>query len=303
MDNQANIAIPVIFDHQGLNLSGDLFKRIYGVSIRFNKDNTEEQSITFEAKIIRKYSHKDNSWNVQIDKKELRINDEVPYMASDEIAYKCWRVFYPLDLNISNNWSQKTITNTEELNKRWVALKKEFDQEYIDEEVSRWYINEFDKSIKNPFLLQTLVDQDIFLAFFFAPLYQVYTPFTLSAKVKMGIPIVPKIMPIQFDVEQYVLEHYSSFNSITIKQKGMINDGRCVNDIVNRRIFPQNEEGEVAEGAYSTQYELDKDTKAIQSIIGDCSIKLPNDEGRSIHIEAYYLSEKDHELVNEKTKK
>jgi hypothetical protein len=301
MDNQSNNAIPVVFDNLSLNLSSELFKRIYGVSILFKKDNTEDHGITYEIKIVRKYSHNDNSWDFQIDKKELRINNEAPNLASDEIAQKCWRVFYPLDIKVNDNWIHKTIVNIEELNKRWVALKKEFEEDYIDE-VSKWYISEFDKSIKNPLLLQTLIDQDIFLAFYFAPLYRGYTPYALSAKVNVRIPIVPKTKAVFYELEQNVLEHYSYFNSISIKQKGKVNDERSAEEIVNRKGFAQNE-GEPAKGDYSAQYELDKDTKTIQSIIADCSIRLPYNEGRSVHLEAYYLSERDHELINEKIKK
>ncbi len=307
MSNPIYTDIPVEFDKQCILSfpSGELLKRIFGVSIRIRKEACEEQNLTYETKIERHYSFEDTAWHFLIDKKELRINHQVPNLAADELAEKCWKIFYPLEILVDSNWKEKTIGNEEEIAERWEVLKKELDEQYIDE-VSAWYISEFDKNVRNPILLKTIIDQDIFLSFYFSPLYRKYKPFVFSADEIVFIPIVPKTKSIQYNITQAVSEFYTTYNSINIKQKGMANDERSGEEIAMRRNFSFKQEGEAIElayGEYTAEYDLDKETKNIQSIIGDCTLQLPHDESRSIHIEAYYLREKDHELVNEKVKK
>jgi len=271
-----------------LKLDFNKFNKHYGINLKIKQDQKEEQNLSFEFKIKSKIVTKNTSI-LNIDRINLKINDEKPNHSTDELAYKCGKVIYPIEVLVTNNFELLKVLNHEAILTKWIKTKKEILKEDTNKSII-WYIEQMEKSIIEKELIIKTLKKDYFLAALFAPIYTDYAPLYNFTDVSVKVPLIPFTKSINFSVKQKVKKVYTTYNTITVEQKGEIDDGRSAYEIVTHKEFGINN-GEKAKGDINVTYQIEKESKVINSIIGNYSINLPYNESRFVELRAFDIKE------------
>lgn len=285
----------VLDDENRLSLSFDDFNRHYGVTLKIRQEKKEDQNLSFEFKVTYlETRHK--SAIIEIERLNLKINHQEPNYTIDELAYKCGNVIYPLCIFIDEEFHILSIENHQDIIMRWEILESEIKKQEVTDAM-QWYLDETEKSIMNINNLKENIRQDLFLSTLFVPIYTNYVFIHNTTEKEITVPLVPNTLPIHFSIKQKILREYTPYNTITVTQKGRVNDTRSAYEIATRSIIGIGD-GEKAVGNMEVTYQLDKETKVIDVIIANYEIVLPHNESRTIELQAFRIEEKEIELLN-----
>ncbi|WP_282057202.1 hypothetical protein [Maribacter luteus] len=287
---------PIVFaPNHSLVLNPHNLRRVYGVTIDFEKTGDSKQSLRFEIEVIAKKNNKNNTWLFQFDRRHLFINGKKPDTIADKLAFECGQIIYPLQIQVPGDWSTKIIKSRplaiEQLNTLENEIKILYKSSFLDTYFSKTW-----DTVNNPDKYLRAVEQNLFLSFFFAPLYRQYNALKDSATTIMNIPIVPFCRPIEYTLKQKVLPKYTRFNTITITQQGKITDSRTQKDIshkLNEPVFTGKGQSKKLEGELIAKYELHKETNVLHSLTAEADINLEKDKKLAFQIQAYYLVNRD----------
>ncbi|WP_394749148.1 hypothetical protein [Spongiimicrobium salis] len=286
-------------DHNLILNPHDL-RRVYGVTIVFDQDGKEQQHIRFEIEVLVKKDNATKNWLFQFDRRNVFINRKKPSGVAEKLAYECGQVLYPLQIEVSGNEAEKIIKSRHFAIKQLKMLRKKTSMTQKSVVVDNYFAKAWD-TLKEPSSYVKAIEQNIFLSFFFAPIYGRYNVLSNSKNSTMNIPMIPFCKGVAYSVQQKVNPQYSSFNTITVLQEGELTDQRTQKDFIHRLdepIFIGKEQSKKTEGQMTAKYELDTDTRVIRSIHAKSSIVLPNNQGRSFEFQAYYLPERNKLIKN-----
>lgn len=125
----------------------------------------KEEKISIELEF--EYLSSQNLLNpiLKYDKKEIKVNDDIPDLKVYDLANKCCSFVYPLEFEI-NKENIVSIASPRELLKKWERKKQEILDEYDDLYVAK-YIEQMDYQIRKN--MDCILNKDLFLQFLFAP--------------------------------------------------------------------------------------------------------------------------------------
>ncbi len=274
------------------------FKRYYGTTILIEKEGTDPQHLSYENKIICKQK-RHNSWLLEVDRKNLRVNHEMPNNTMDYIAYACGQVLYPMQILVTNQLNIESIENFADIQKKWINVKNSLQEKYDKTSLLNNYFKVMDPYMKNLEAMIEVIKRDFFLASYCSPIHgKPYDFIYNSSDVYMKIPIVPNTKPVNYKVTQKVRSTFTSFGTITIEHEGAVLEERTPYDLSIRSNQSLNKREENVQGKLKSTYQLDKDTKTISSIIANYDIILPNNESRKISFKTFHLAERDKEFLS-----
>jgi len=284
-------------DGNSLNIDLSKFNRCYGVNLSIKQENKEMLKLSFEYGITSRIAH--NGAILTIDRNNLLINESKPSSALDELAHKCGQAIYPLELLVNQNLKPVKIINHKDIVKRWVDVRNKILKESNElNGIAKNYIHETQKNLMNSSFLFNSIKRNIFLSSLFKPLHTNYSLIYNDTELDVDVSVLPHYRPLKYKVKQKVVKHYTKFNTITITQDGTLNDDMSAYDLSTRSAIKTNA-GEKAKGKLKTSYQLDKESKVINSVITNYNIELPYGESREIELTAFHIAEKQH-LIKEK---
>ncbi|MBO0593359.1 hypothetical protein I2486_18305 [Cellulophaga sp. E16_2] len=270
-------------------------KRVYGITIVFEKTGEEKQTLRFEIEVISKKDEITKKWLFQFDKRNEFINNRKPDLIAEKIAVECGKVIYPLQIEVGNNWSTKVVKSR----KLAISQLKEFEEKtkmiYKSSFIDTYFLKTWE-TLNDPEKYLRAIEQNMFLSFFFAPLYLQYNALDDTAETIMNLPIVPFTKPIEYSIKQKVSPKQTRFNTVTVNQKGTITDKRTQKDISNgfdEPIFIGKGQSKSLMGKFISKYELHSATNIIHSLTAEADISLEDSKKLAFQLQAYYLPERD----------
>ncbi len=286
---------PVEFQpNHTLSLNPHNLKRVYGITVEFNQDGKEKQVIRYELEVLAEKNKKTKRWLFQFDRRNMFINMKKPDTIAEKLAYECGQVMYPLQIEVTGNWS-KRIVKSRSLAKEQLKELEENTRAIYNSGIIDSYFEKAWETLDDTNKYIRAVEQNLFLSFFFAPLYERYNMLENIAETEMQLPIIPFCKPVLYDTVQKVMPNYTRYNTITVIQDGEIRDGRTEKDFLNRfdePVFIGKGQSKKTKGKLQAKYELNMDTRVLHSLTAKGSIDLPKKQGRSFELQAYYLSER-----------
>lgn len=125
----------------------------------------KEEKISIELEL--EYLSSQNLLNpiLKYDKKEIKVNDDIPNLKVYDLAHKCSSFIYPLEFEI-NKENIVSIAYPRELLKTWERKKQEILEEYNDLYAAK-YIEQMDYQIRKN--MDCILHKDLFLQFLFTP--------------------------------------------------------------------------------------------------------------------------------------
>lgn len=261
-----------------LKLQAPHFTRRYGCVISF-LDGSEKNKLKYEVEITFVKTIPEVARLFKIDRvSPVYINNTEPDLLIDQLAYETGKVFYPLIAEIDFDGKFLKIGNIEEIRKRWTKNREDILEYFTGEETEK-YLELMDEAIADEEYLSGVIENDLFISTYFAGIYKPYTS-SLTVEEDLFFPIAGKGKPVQFRVTATVANQLNSFSAIELRHQGSVNDERSALDIEEEQFFPlqKSEDPAVpsAEGTYQALYILNKDTKAIESIVAEWKLELKN---------------------------
>ncbi|MDQ0636518.1 hypothetical protein QF042_000083 [Pedobacter sp. W3I1] len=235
----------------------------YGVLITFNEGEEDSNEVKYEVLVTRLKPGPEGQPLFQIERiGDVFINEILPDLVADRLAYAAGKVFYPLVITVDQNGGFQTVYNHAEILKRWQSVKNKILSDFEGSLVEN-YIEQMEKLLGNPDSIQIALLNDWFIQTFFKPLYKEYGQHRSSGSI-YKFPIAKG-----FNVEGYITEEKlsgqtNSFGAIELLHNGIIKPLEDDLYIANR-----------ATGDYEGNYLLHPKYKRIISVVSDFSYGAP----------------------------
>jgi len=252
-----------------LKLSWPLGKPIpYGVRIVLGSgDHPTEIKYEVEVSFIQ---HIDENNLFRIDKKQVYINETLPDLVADQLAYEVGTVFYPLVVALDHEGAFVGIANQTEIRERWPKHKLGI-LDYFEGDVVEEYLRIFEDKLYNDSDINMAFLNDWFIASFFATLYKDYGHSYLVNSY-FRFPNVTSFAVDGYSVNQQLEGNYNHFGAITLVHQGIAHEEDPISGETN------------AVGTYSACYTLHPRFRHIISLIANYQYRGTQDTKVYIHL-------------------
>lgn len=241
----------------------------YGLQLDI-ESNEETNELKYEIEVTRLYDKETGNMVFQIQRvSDVYINEILPDLVFDKLAFIVGSVFYPLIIELDGRGEIYTIANHQDILLRWPSVKEQVYQDF------EGVLTE-DYLLKMESLLQS-VDQttialknyDWFLNVFFKPIYKNYEARLNQKETAWYYPVTVSSNQY-YSVEETLQDFLNHFGAIEILHEAKL----CPEDEEEMGLF---------EGNYTGRYILHPRLKHILVVFGEWQI---NDEIKSTTVKA-----------------
>ncbi|MBT2564809.1 hypothetical protein J7E50_25880 [Pedobacter sp. ISL-68] len=232
----------------------------YGVLIIFNEGEENSNEVKYEVRVTRLKPGKEGQPLFQIERiSDVFVNEILPDLVADRLAYAAGKVFYPLVITVDQNGGFQSIYNHQDILKRWESVKKKvldnFEGGLVED-----YVERMEKQLANADSINlAFLNNDWFIHTFFKPVYKEYGQNHITESI-YKFPIARG-----FNVEGYLTQEKLAAQSNSFGAIELIHDGT---------IMPLEDELYItnrATGNYEGYYLLHPKFKRIISVVSDFS--------------------------------
>lgn len=172
----------------------------YGVSVGFENESKFNE-LKYTVKITRLAPGEQGEPLFQLERiGDVFINDYLPDLIADRLAYTAGKVFYPLVLVLDGNGGFVSVYNHRSILNRWEDVKQQIENEFEGEMVDN-YLDLMGALLESPEHTQiAFLNNDWFINTFFKPLYKKYN-------VDQHIETLYKFpLPQDFRIDGYLIK-------------------------------------------------------------------------------------------------
>lgn len=245
-------------DHNILRLTWPVQHAInYGVRINFEEGN-QQNEVKYTARVTRLNPAPTGEPLFQIERtSEVFINETLPDLVTDRLAYTAGKVFYPLIISVDNNGGFASIFNHQQILTRWEKTKTDILDNFEGQLVED-YVASMEKQLAVRERIQmALLYNDWFLQTFFKPIYKTYGT-NYSAESTYRFPLLKGRMIDGYLTRESLTPHVNDFGAIELLHDGIIAlDAGDVIDVL------------MPSGSYNGYYALHPQLKHIISVVSD----------------------------------
>jgi hypothetical protein len=234
----------------------------YGVLIIFNEGEEDSNEVKYEVRVTRLEPGIEGQALFQIERiSDVFVNEILPDLIADRLAYAAGKVFYPLVITVDQNGGFQAIYNHQEILKRWPSVKNKILNNF-EGSLVEGYIDRMEKQLANPDSIQlAFLNNDWFIQTFFKPIYKEYGQSRLTESV-YKFPIAK-----DFEIEGYLTNE---------KLSAETNDFGAAELLHKGTILPMEDEIYIASkatGNYDGYYILHPKFKRIISVVSHLTYK------------------------------
>jgi hypothetical protein len=266
---------------QKLLFEPDKKNKTYTVLYVFGEDE-EKTTLSFQVNTQFLGKYKDSFVYGVNRKPACFVNEEQASSFSDELALKTVQALYPLHIRVDVTGKWQEVMNLNDIRRKW----KDYKAPLLDYYEGEWidaYLQEMEKTITSPTLLQLALEQDLFLNTFFSGIHINYYD-KFKAPKDDFIPLIPHCKPVKYSGEIEVQKYVNELDTVDIIFQGTLTDTRGIADFENNNDYAvYNEGGTPAEGSIYAKYILNKDN-GIEGIYKKCTLGLSRKQSVEIVI-------------------
>jgi hypothetical protein len=270
---------PIQLDHhfsliRKLNKNGET--RRYGLTILFG-DGDAANEIKYELAVTYLGLTPENTLLYKLERRSpVYINELIPELVADQLAYEVGKVFYPLNIETGKDGKFLAIQNLEEIRKRWPAVRAAVTA-YFEGDFTTRYLQIMDEKLADDGAIQICLRDDWFIQVYFQAIYKSYTE-SLRIETQLSFPNLEPMTSGYRTIEQ-VRERTNHFGAIELEHNGLL----------------EQEENQENTGAYQAKYILHPVSKAIQIIIA--SWRWSGRKDRDINLKLFTLDEESNDTL------
>lgn len=132
-----------------------------------------DKTIQYEMEVALLNNVNQNGFVYEIDRKNLLIDGSVPDLVFDQLAFDCGNALFPMKFLVSSLGEVEQIFEHEQMLQRWEIIKEQLIN-YYEGDTALEYIKMTDSNIKNFDVLKSMMQNHLFIYFFFKSLYGFY---------------------------------------------------------------------------------------------------------------------------------
>jgi hypothetical protein len=173
------------------------------------------KTIQYEMEVALMNNVNQNGFVYEINRKSLLIDGSEPDTVFDQLACECGNALFPLKFLVNSLGEIEQIFEHQKMVERWETIKDKL-VNYYEGDAALNYIKLTDKNIKNPDIIKRMMQNHLFVYFFFKPLYGFYQDNKVNAIWKPA-----SFMDFTFDIpmKQTLVKKKSESN-----KEGISND-------------------------------------------------------------------------------
>lgn len=107
---------------------------------------------------------------------DVYINDELPNLCMDELAYETGKVFYPMVIEITKKSEWVALRNYEQIQNNWINTVRPYVELRFGGEIGEKYLARIDKAIGRKDEVEEIFRNELFIRFYFNTFYHSYSP-------------------------------------------------------------------------------------------------------------------------------
>ncbi|MCV9929782.1 hypothetical protein OIU83_19125 [Flavobacterium sp. LS1R49] len=242
--------------------------------VMYTMENGEQvNTIKYKASVNWVATDKNEYSFFEIDRQSnLCINDKEADTIAEKLSEQISSILYPLVIVVDQTGKWIDIHNFKIIQERWRTRKQNILGNNEGMTINK-YLDFVDSMlVEKDNLLKNLLD-DWFLTVLFNGIHTDHTS-DLAFTTTVDFPIIPKEVPVKFEIIQKIEEYLNSANMLVIKRKGILAD--IANDIASTE-NPQL-------GNYYAIYHLNPNNYMIENVSLVCNIMLDNPKKVTIEI-------------------
>ena len=132
-----------------------------------------DKAVQYEMEVSLLNHVNQNGFVYEINRKNLLIDGTEPDIVFDQLACECGNALFPLKFLVNSLGEIEQIFEHLQMVQRWEAIKDKL-VNYYEGDIALNYIKQTDINIKNPDVIRRMMQNHLFVFFFFKPLYGFY---------------------------------------------------------------------------------------------------------------------------------
>lgn len=216
---------PIAEDHHNhvldtsVKLQWDVNKsRDYGMLLLLDVDGREDE-VKYSCRITRLEDCATGQLIFEVQRLgEVYVNQTVPDLLADRLAYESGKVFFPLLVRLDEEGGINKVENHTEIVARWHAIKQHIAMYYEGAFVDN-YLRQMETLILSEDVVLNAFRNDWLLHIFFHPLYKNYS--MQASTVIRYAPILPSTM-LAYEIKDELMPTINQFGALSVEQKGSL---------------------------------------------------------------------------------
>ena len=157
----------------------------YGVIIK--RESIEKNVLQLHYEIHIKYLNtiQQKYYEIELDRKQVYINNKAPDLVAEELSDQLGNVLYPVRVLITKKGDIIDVTNAKEINRRWKNKREKIARYYQSSLVAKLLVK-MDKAYASKDSILTALQNNIFLNIYFLYLHKPNSNFKKNYKKKMS---------------------------------------------------------------------------------------------------------------------
>jgi hypothetical protein len=191
-------------------------RRQYGLSFHI-RQNGQQQKIQHQLDVFCNTDTQEGDFLFQLDKKQVYINDQAPDALLDEIADRCGKLLYPLQVLVSRQGRFKGIQNAAAIRQRWQGARPQLAQEYSGK-IAQEVLSSMDATLVSDPVLADAISQDWLFTLLLPPLYHTYQNYEAAAE--LSLPRMAYRQPVPYRLQLKAQPQLPARDSSISRQAG-----------------------------------------------------------------------------------
>lgn len=226
----------------------------YGLVILFEEEGVSHE-IKYELSVTYLGLNEEKNFLWQLDRTSpIYINEVVPELLADKLAYEAGKIFYPLIVETKRDGKFLAIKNCNEIRQKWTAVRVNIEN-YFEGPYAAKYIHLMDERLMEDNFIQICFRDDWFIQTYFQSIYKSYKA-ELNLEEQLFFPNLDP-MALGYKTAESVNPLTNHFGALQIQHQGIL----------------EQDEINFATGGYQAKYILSPVSKAIQMIIAEWWVK------------------------------
>ncbi|GEM_PF-984974 len=253
----------------------------YGVILYFGKENNQTE-LKYTCSLTRLENDREGNFVFALDRtSEVYINEMLPDLIADKLAFEAGKVFYPLHLVVDPSGELRGVANSQAIQQRWAEVKNEL-RSYFQGDFFEDYLQKMERLIdEEHHIFSALSRTDWFVNVFFQPFYQRRTTEVME-RMKF-FPNLPT-RSMQYQLIEKIAAQLNHFGAIELTQQGSLK-----------------QEGDIGidcSGSSEASYIFHPQTRAVLGINGTWFSKVDDSEV-SVRTKIFYLAQEGEDFVHD----
>ncbi|MCX2451706.1 hypothetical protein OQX61_10580 [Pedobacter sp. PLR] len=226
----------------------------YGLVILFEEEGLWHE-IKYELSVTYLGLNEEQNFLWQLDRTSpVYINEVIPELLADKLAYEAGKIFYPLIVETKRDGKFLGVKNCNEIRKRWTKVRVDIEN-YFEGTYAAKYIHLMDERLMEDNFIQICFREDWFIQTYFQSIYKNYNA-QLNLEEQLVFPNLDP-MALGYKTVESVNPRTNHFGALQLQHQGIL----------------EQDEINLATGGYQAKYILSPVSKAIQMIIAEWWVK------------------------------